>query len=34
MDEVIYFRDVVTQLEQCNPNMYNFYMSSLDVNEQ
>jgi hypothetical protein len=34
MDEVIYFRDQVSSLETCNPNMYNFYISCLDANEQ
>lgn len=34
LDEVIFFRDVFTSLEQQNPNMYNFYLSCLDQNEQ
>lgn len=30
IDEVIFFRDVFTSLEQKNPQMYNFYLSCLD----
>ena len=26
MDEVIFFRDVFSSLEQSNPNMYNYYL--------
>lgn len=34
LDEVIFFRDVFTNLEQSNPQMYQFYLQSLDLNEQ
>jgi len=34
MDEVIFFRDAFMNLQNQNPNMYNYYLSCLDPNEQ
>ncbi len=33
IDEVIFFRDMFSSLEQSNPNMYNYYLQCLDNNE-
>lgn len=33
VDEVIYFRDMFANLEQQNPNMYNYYLQCLNVKE-
>ena len=34
MDEVLLFRDIFNNLQNQNQNMYNFYLSCLDMNEQ
>lgn len=34
LDEVIFFSNVFSSLEQSNPNMYNYYLQCLDMNEQ
>ena len=33
MDEVIFFRDVFLGLQSTNPQMYDFYLQCLDMNE-